>query len=49
MFFIFTLLSCVLDQPLAIVEVDRDNIEGIYIPAGYNGCIVAGPFAEHIF
>lgn len=49
MFFIFTLLSCVLDQPLAIVEVDRDNIEGIYIPAGYNGCIVAGPFSEHVF
>lgn len=49
MFFVFTLLSCVLDRPLAIVEVDLDNIEGIYIPAGYNGCIVAGPFAERIF
>lgn len=49
MLFIFTLLSCVLHQPLAIVEVDRDNIEGIYIPAGYSGFIVAAPFSDSAF
>jgi hypothetical protein len=49
MLFIFVFISCVFNQPLAIVEVDRNNIEGIYIPAGYNGFIVAAPFSEHVF
>jgi hypothetical protein len=52
MLFIFALLSCISARqpatiaPIAIVEIDTDNIEGIYVPPDYKGIIVAGPFEQ---
>jgi hypothetical protein len=36
-------------QPEAHVEVAESEIEGIFIPAGFTGPIVAAPFTESAF
>ena len=36
-------------QPEAQVEVAEAEIEGIFVPAGYTGPIVAAPFTESAF
>jgi hypothetical protein len=36
-------------HPDAQVEVTESEIEGIFVPAGYTGPIVAAPFTESAF
>ena len=36
-------------QPEAHVEVAEAEVEGIYVPAGFTGPIVAAPFTESAF
>lgn len=47
-----TLLISLITTPIhpdAQVEVTESEIEGIFIPAGYTGPIVAAPFTESAF
>ena len=37
------------NHPVAQVEVPEAEVEGIYLPAGFTGPIVAAPFTESAF
>jgi hypothetical protein len=50
MFIIVFLISCVSEHnPIAVVEVDYEETEFVYISQGYTGIIVAAPFENDIF
>ena len=49
---LFTLLISLFSttlQPNGHVEIPTSEIEGIFVPAGYTGPIVAAPFTESAF
>ena len=49
---LFALLIKLISTPIqtaAHVEVLEAEVEGIYLPAGYTGPIVAAPFTESAF
>ena len=49
---LITLLIGLITTPIhldAQVEVAEAEIEGIFVPAGYTGPIVAAPFTEFVF
>lgn len=48
---LFTLLISLFTnpQPNGHVEIPTAEIEGVFVPAGYTGPIVAAPFTESAF
>lgn len=49
---LFTLLITLFSTPLqpnGHVEILTSEIEGVFVPAGYTGPIVAAPFTESAF
>lgn len=48
---LFTLLISLFTtpQPNGHVEIPAAEIEGVFVPAGYTGPIVAAPFTESAF